>query len=282
MDHQARRADQYVCFGGKIAANGKARQITEVYVGIDNTAHSHHVCIYDMGNKQVSAEPTPCSSGSAIGSGKLLYCWAPGAGPETLPPEAGFPISATEDTNILVEMHYSNIQGQPDSTDNSSATFCTTEELRPNDADVMAFGTLNFDRPPHQKTTLDCTVDISTFPLTTDNFHVVRGWPHMHLLGSALSTTLENGGNVIADLGSSDPYSFYNQVGYPMDVTVSKNDSVRTKCTYDNTTNSTVSFGENTESEMCYNFVTYYPRITGAFVWPAPAYFANCQSYTAQ
>jgi hypothetical protein len=233
-----------------------------------------------MGTTPVPSEPTPCSAGSAIQDGKLLYCWAPGAGPETLPPEAGFALEAFKETNILVEMHYSNIQGLPDSTDNSSATFCTTENIRPNDADVMAFGSMDFNLPPHVATTVECSLDVSNIPVPGGQIHAVRGWPHMHLLGAAQSTLVTNGGAQVGDLGSTSSYSFYNQIGYPLDVTVGAGDTVTTKCSYNNTTNSAVSFGENTESEMCYNFVTYYPKITSSqWVWAAPAYLGNCTSY---
>ena len=42
-----------------------------------------------------------------------------------------------------------------------------------------------------------------------------------------------------------------------------------TTCSYNNTTNGLVTFGPNTENEMCYNFVTAYPA--GALSGPAGA-----------
>jgi len=36
-------------------------------------------------------------------------------------------------------------------------------------------------------------------------------------------------------------------------------DTVITTCIYDNTTDRAVTFGENTQNEMCFNFATYYP-----------------------
>lgn len=36
-------------------------------------------------------------------------------------------------------------------------------------------------------------------------------------------------------------------------------DRVTTTCTYQNNTSKTVTFGENTGNEMCFNLVVYYP-----------------------
>ncbi len=272
--------DQYVCFGGSIPASTSKRQITEVYVDIDNKSHAHHLCIYDMGTKAVSTEPKTCSAGSAALSGKLLYCWAPGADAETLPAAAGFPLEAGVATNILIEMHYSNIQAAPESVDNSGATFCTTDQLRPNDADVMAFGSPSFSLPPHQKTTVQSTWTVPNGIFPNGEVKLIRGWPHMHLLGVGQNTIAMRGDTMVGDLGSTSTYSFQNQISYPLDITLKTGDTITTKCLFDNHTDSTVSYGENTQSEMCYNFVTYYPRITNKqWVWAAPGYLGKTTTY---
>jgi hypothetical protein len=41
---------------------------------------------------------------------------------------------------------------------------------------------------------------------------------------------------------------------------VNKGDKLITTCTYDNDTDKTVTFGENTGNEMCFNFALYYPQ----------------------
>lgn len=273
-------ADKYVCFGGKIKATGKKRHITQVSADIDNKTHAHHLCIYDMGTKQVSGDPKECSPAGAATQGKLLYCWAPGADANVLPPEAGFPVAADQDTNILIEMHYSNIQGLPDSTDLSAATFCTTDQLRTYDADVMAFGSPQFSLPPAQSTTVESTITVPSQIVPDGWLHVIRGWPHMHLLGKSLTTEVFRDGKLVGDLGSTVNYSFNNQVSYPVDFKLQPQDTVVTKCVFNNNTSNTVTFGENTESEMCYNFVTYYPRITQpGWVWAAPGYLAKNKTY---
>ena len=62
-------------------------------------------------------------------------------------------------------------------------------------------------------------------------------------------------------LVSVDPWDFDNQTSYRHEppVQINPGDTLRTRCTYDNPTDSIVTFGERTEDEMCFNFALVYP-----------------------
>lgn len=87
-----------------------------------------------------------------------------------------------------------------------------------------------------------------------------------------------------SDLGTIKGWSFGSQGWLPIvgdgaggGVLTKPNDVIRTRCAWNNTTGSTVRFGENTADEMCYSFTTYYPRIASPFwSWAAPALSAQC------
>jgi hypothetical protein len=70
-------------------------------------------------------------------------------------------------------------------------------------------------------------------------------------------------------------FDFNEQGVYAFDtpLTINTGDTVVTTCTYDNDTNSTVTFGENTGNEMCFNFALFYPKdalsCTGGLAIPA-------------
>jgi hypothetical protein len=57
-------------------------------------------------------------------------------------------------------------------------------------------------------------------------------------------------------------FSFDEQQAYALTppVQLVTGDKVITTCTYDNPTDHAVTFGENTENEMCFNFAAYYPK----------------------
>ena len=57
-------------------------------------------------------------------------------------------------------------------------------------------------------------------------------------------------------------FNFNFQVLYDTPVMLMPGDSLTTTCTYNNTTDANVAFGQSTNQEMCYNFT---------YAWPAHA-----------
>jgi Copper type II ascorbate-dependent monooxygenase, C-terminal domain len=191
-----------------------------------------------------------------------------------MPPQAGFPLSGT--THYAVQVHYNNLMHLAGETDHSGFSVCTTTELRPNDADVLAFGTNQISIPPHG--TLDETCDI-TLPSDTPEVTFVADMPHMHELGTIISSIDHPAsGAASIDLGTRDPWDFNTQFWTNLAGTqVGPGDMVSTRCAWFNPGATTVSFGEDTEDEMCFSFVVYYPKITlTGWNWALPAYLATC------
>jgi hypothetical protein len=58
------------------------------------------------------------------------------------------------------------------------------------------------------------------------------------------------------------PFQFGEQGTYGLapEVILETGDVVTTTCTYDNPTARSVTFGESTNNEMCFNFAAYYPK----------------------
>jgi hypothetical protein len=100
----------------------------------------------------------------------------------------------------------------------------------------------------------------------------------MHVLGTAMSTTLERTGQAPVDLGTVANWSFQSQSWYPISGETKTGDVIRTKCTWTNDTGKTVGFGETTSEEMCYSFTMYYPRVDSPiWSWQIPAYGSTCK-----
>jgi hypothetical protein len=136
----------------------------------------------------------------------------------------------------------------------------------------MAFGTINISIPPRASLTATCDY---TIPTGTPDLHLFSATPHMHTLGTAMTTTKM--GAAGATIVSQPAFSFQTQLAYPTSVDLAAGDVVETACTWQNSTDSTVSFGENTSNEMCFDFVAYYPAITsGLFSWITPSVFPSC------
>ncbi len=262
--------DEYVCFGVE-APSDLARHITAIGPVIDNEKILHHILLLQSPTP-VSAQGEPCDFVNI--NWKLIYAWGPGTPALVLPEEAGFPIGPDEPGHFVLQMHYNNVMGVSGEKDQTAMGLCTTDQLRPNDADVMAFGSTSFnDIQPNQTSTLGCDALIPSlvnpyFPVT-----IFQAWPHMHEIGRAMDSYITKAGGEVIPLAQVPNYDFEYQVTYPVDnVALDVGDTLTTKCTWQNTTGAPVGFGEGTQDEMCFNFVSYYPRITAAqWHWLLPS-----------
>ncbi len=267
--------DAHICFGIDVPASDVARHITAIVPRIDNEAILHHL-LFMQAPKSVSPDPAPCDVTAS--DWKLLYAWGPGTPAYVLPEEAGFPLAAGETGHFVLQVHYNNLKGLAGQVDQTGMDLCTTTALRPHDADIMAFGGMQFTLPPNAASELTCETTVPVIPglpLT-----VFQAWPHMHTKGASLTTAIDHGGSteVLADVPN---YDFDYQVTYPATGKLNAGDVVRTRCGWQNDTGKSVPFGENTANEMCFNFVTYYPRVELAqWHWLLPAATAECQLVT--
>ncbi|AKT40499.1 peptidylglycine alpha-amidating monooxygenase [Chondromyces crocatus] len=260
--------DVYMCYGVDVEI-GEKRQIIAHAPRVDNTTIVHHMLLF-AADAAYPKTPQVCNGGNM---GRLMGVWAPGGQALELPPEAGFAIEGT--AHFVVQVHYSNLMGLDGEQDRSGYSLCTTDQLRPNDADVMAFGTNKIAVPPNGSQDVTCDLTIpALFPQIT----TISGMPHMHKIGTHISTTLlPADGRSPVDLGTSDPWDFDLQEWTDVRTTLGPGDLVRARCAWNNPTPYQVNFGEGTSDEMCFGFVMYYPRITAPqWVWGAPAFLSTC------
>jgi len=272
--------DQYVCFGFDVNVAAK-RHITALGPKVDNKKILHHILLFQT-SQAYSTTPKACAAfGSA--SWKLVAGWAPGGGNLELPVEAGFP-EEKGTTHWVVQLHYNNALNLPGATDRSGYQLCTTDKLRPNDAGVLAFGSTNFNLPPRATTAVTCD-----YTLNDNRFNGVKFFnasPHMHTRGLSMSTVKLAGG-AQETIFDQPNFSFENQSNYPITKTGKKGDVFRTTCTYKNTGDTAVKFGEGTGDEMCFDFLAYYPAIPDqtllglpVFTWVTPSAGAKCTQTT--
>jgi Copper type II ascorbate-dependent monooxygenase, N-terminal domain/Copper type II ascorbate-dependent monooxygenase, C-terminal domain len=263
--------DEYVCYGVDVPVASKRHAIA-LAPRIQNTKIVHHVLLFQAPGS-VSGTPAACPSGGSA-KWRLVFGWAPGGKNLALPPEAGFPEEGT--THWVVQVHYNNVQRLTGETDTSGFDLCTTDKLRPNDADVMAFGSTKFTIP--KQSTYDITCSI-TVPNGLKDLHAFAAIPHMHKRGKAMATTQIIGGGTGArnDMGAMPNWDFQNQSWLPITATMNAGDSIETRCAWTNPDPQEVSFGEKTEDEMCYSFTMYYPRIVSPlWSWAVPASTSTC------
>ena len=84
-------------------------------------------------------------------------------------------------------------------------------------------------------------------------------WPHMHKLAVHQKIELVRGTTttVLHDM----PYAFGEQKYWLQapEIQVQSNDKIRVTCTYNNTTGTTIGFGDSSDDEMCFGGMYRYP-----------------------
>jgi hypothetical protein len=208
---------------------------------IDNSRVIHHYILFGQGGGSV---------------GTHVAGWAPGGTNTVLDPDIGKDLSSY--TGFSMQVHYSNSTGGTQ-TDQSGVAFCTTREPRTYKAGTYTVGSFNIRVPPLGESTTvgSCTARV---PMT-----VIETAPHMHQTGTGFTTEHLAGGIVPQPpLLSNIPkgtWSFDGQKHYPIRPRrqVAAGDVIRTTCYYKNPTATTVTFGQNTEDEMCFDFMVVYP-----------------------
>lgn len=262
--------DQYVCYGFDVTPS-KKRHVTALAPKIDNKALVHHLLLFQTDQAE-SPTPKACQAFGSVGW-RLIAGWAPGGDNLELPPEAGFPEAGT--THWVMQVHYNNSQHLANQTDESGYDLCTTDQLRPNDAEVMGLGSINFSIEPHSKLDLSCDYTFYSSP----KIHLFGASPHMHLRGRAMSSVKLGGPMGQQTIVDSPNFDFNTQIEYPTSVDVAFGDTLRTRCVWENDTASAIKFGENTGDEMCFDFVAYYPKVTAPlWSWTTPSLSASCKS----
>jgi hypothetical protein len=186
--------DVYVCYGFDVTAAQK-RHLTAIAPVIDDPAIVHHLVLFEAG-AAVSPVPSRCAESSVAGM-QPVYGWAPGGKPLELPKEAGFAQEGT--VHYVVQVHYNNVRHEKNHSDGSGFDFCTTDQLRPNDAGSFVLGTVRISIPPRSTLDMSCEYAVGA---DLAGKHVFSAMPHMHQLGTTIGSTLHRAGSAPIDLGT--------------------------------------------------------------------------------
>jgi len=232
-------------------------------------AEPHPQVILDApwGNEDVQAVGTrPITDNAKVLHHWILYQatgfsfitgWAPGQDEselEELPKDVGVYLPKGP-RSLRLDMHYNNRQGTKEEIDASGVEICVTKPRKYAATTFMGFGNFLISLPPGKKTDVvgRCNV-VAKQPV-----YLLSQSPHAHELAYHMKLEVKRGTEVIKL--HDGPFAFDAQIATPLGkpFELKTGDQVITTCQFENTTNRTVTFGENTGNEMCFNFAVYYP-----------------------
>jgi hypothetical protein len=195
---------------------------------------------------------------NGFGTGQYVYASGVDTNAVVFPEGVGFKIPANE--LVILQLHIFNPSPDPLSGISGIEVIELAAEDVEIEADLFLPGPTDLAIPAHQEHTQSGTCVIDT-PQT-----VFALFPHMHQLGSHFKTTLHVAGEPIVI--HDQAYEFEHQPFLTFDpIALGAGDSIETECTWNNTTDLEVHWGESSEAEMCFSIL---------FRWPAQAGESFC------
>jgi hypothetical protein len=168
--------------------------------------------------------------------------WAPGVEALALPADTGLRLPAGT-RRLVIEAHTLRVgSGAPQS---ASVTLCAGPTSPTNLAAVIGMSTpVPAIRPHHVETSQSACV-------LAGAVHLFSVWPHMHRIGQEISVRLLGPDSSARSLADVNPWDFWAQSRYSLDVDAVAGDQIETTCVWNNPSDSYVLPGLLTENEMC-------------------------------
>jgi len=227
--------------------------------------HVHHMLLFSC-----TSRPKSFGNGTYRCDGMPAEClsfvvtWTPGTGRISFPPEAGFLMGPGGFEYAALQMHYYNLDAERGVLDSSGMRLFYSPQLRPNELGVLVVGSVGFNIPRLSALELAPAVCPS---VCTNKFNgtlqIVNTLLHMHKVGTSIVLQHIRNGIELRPIAQRQYYSFNYQpsVGVPSESSrLLPGDTLITRCVYNNRRNITVRFGEGTDDEMCFSFLTVWPK----------------------
>lgn len=230
---------------------------------IGNPKIVHHWIMYGVDSATPADGSMTGGPGQGLGSSlqgeAFIAGWAPGSQNMRMPETVGLRMPHGANATFRIEVHYNNTGG--DATDSSGVEFCVTKNKRPNVAATHWLGSLSINIPAmgKQDVTNTCTPQVNNGPV-----HVLSISPHMHQTG-VYAKAIVHRANGTDEAVVDQPFAFADQKAVEMsdkpgqELLINKGDTITTTCSFQNNTQRTITFGEDTANEMCFFFTLAWP-----------------------
>ena len=262
----------YICTSIKIASSS-----TKFITGFEpvvNSTTAHHITLYGCKNPgseeaifncgvmayETILDQTYPSAADVCGSGfsvsQMIYVWSKGASELLLPEDAAIPVSGPDTAVhwLVMQVHYKNVDTIPEKGDNAKIIVHYTDIPTPKTVGLLgtqAFGIYPALTTTHNEAACQLSEDIVIHPFryfvhTHDLGRVVSGWK----VSNDMSWTL---------IGKRDPQlpNEFHSID-DTEITMTKGDSLASRCTMVNTKDKAVYSGSTVVDEMCMFYFLYW------------------------
>jgi hypothetical protein len=191
-----------------------------------------------------------CSAGSL--DSEMLYASGVGTDDLIFPTDVAIRVEAGRYLNL--NLHLFNTQPSGNLDGHSGILVKTVSSVTPDkEAEMVFAGTFAINIGANSSGTASggCTFD--------DPATIFTYWPHMHQFATHQEVTLTVGGTAMTL--HDEAYSFEEQRNYPITpIAVADGDRINVVCSYTNDTDQNVTFGDSSDTEMCFTGLYRYPK----------------------
>lgn len=196
-----------------------------------------------------------------LASQNMIYASGVGTGALDFPDGVGLKLSAG--VTLVLQLHLFNVSELPLEGTSGIEIIEVPESDVTDLAGLFLPGPLDLSLLPNQATTISDTCNVGS---AQNLFALI---PHMHQLGTHFKTTVTAGGTttVLHD----EPYYFDGQgVTAFTPIAVGPGDTIGVECTWNNTYDTPVGWGESSTTEMCFAITYRWPDTGGDFCTSMP------------
>jgi hypothetical protein len=240
--------EKYLCYTVKLDAPADVA-VTRFEPFASQVVHHYEVFqalapekegLFDCSQQQIKMSWLPLFGGGA------------GAAGLQLPQGTGFKLPRS--AQLLVQLHLLNAAPAPSESRVVINMDYAQDPAQITPAGIFALGSMDIQLNPGAK-----DVQLGSKCSLPKPLNVFAVQPHMHKLGTRIE--LAHGADEAAarPLYKRDPWVFGEQPIDPLTIQLKKGDFVSSTCTFTNTTDRPVSYGENTKDEMCFLVLFYTP-----------------------
>jgi len=186
------------------------------------------------------------------GDAAFVMGWAPGGRNVVLPDDVGLELTHRY---YYLQIHYYDTTGM-DELDQTGVAVCTTPTPRANTAGVLTVGDVGLYIPPR-----GTGEGNHTCRGIRGELNVLSSSAHMHQAATSFRSEVVRRDGSTTMLSDIPVWDFGDQQVTFQDpvVRVSPGDGIRVHCSYRNMESSAIVFGEDSEDEMCFDFLMVYP-----------------------
>ncbi|XP_055861079.1 DBH-like monooxygenase protein 2 homolog [Biomphalaria glabrata] len=233
---------------------------------LDNTNVIHHMVLFGCSdNAPVVPDQFECGMVASDQCQKSLSIWTVGLKGDCYHPNIGIRLGTAGYKKLAIQLHWNNPDKRSTWTDSSGMKLYYTANRRLYDAGMFTTGLQHFVLPPRKQTIVlkstcssTCTKSFMKGPI-----YVTMAWNHMHYAGVRMSIEVIRDHARLLHLTNEETYnydspqvSFFNE----KPVELLPGDEFTTRCEFNTSKrDKSTLFGEATNEEMCFGFLTYYP-----------------------